>query len=244
MSGYLNEITTKIWVFKATPVAGETNSYALNEVRVKDGQIVPVDSSPTKFLDLSTEDDLRYPLEGASTRGFQGKTLFPQQNWLPKGSAQHGLTTIVYSWVGLDSTWRKCFLPGPYLAAYEKPNDVVLDLGAENDMMTASFFESEIGKAFTAAHSPEERAAIFTHPDSAGLEGEFEVTEPVNGMFLFQNGTVNVVGNRIGLFIDVFDATEALGQDVVELALVNPEDPTDIMMYYEDPDNGAPRCED
>ena len=45
------------------------------------------------------------------------------------------------------------------------------------------------------------------------------------------------VTNRIGLFIDIFDATISRNEDVVELALVNPNNSRDFLMYYEHPDN-------
>jgi hypothetical protein len=81
------------------------------------------------------------------------------------------------------------------------------------------------------------------HPDSAFLKGEFTISEPRDGMFLYHsvnadNKTNDVVKNKIGLFIDVFDATKSLGQDVVELALIDSEKPADSLMYYEDPENG------
>ena len=49
--------------------------------------------------------------------------------------------------------------------------------------------------------------------------------------------TKEEVEGRICLFIDVFDASAALNQKVVEIAFINPKDPEDFLMYYEHPDN-------
>lgn len=88
-----------------------------------------------------------------------------------------------------------------------------------------------------------ERAKMFTNKQSAFLKGNFSVSEPRDGMFLFNTvkatkSTKAIVEGKIGLFIDIFDATKALGQDVVELCLINTDDPKDFLMYYEDPANG------
>ena len=74
---------------------------------------------------------------------------------------------------------------------------------------------------------------MFTNPKSAFLKGVFSVSEPHDGMFLFSpiktnKKTINIVKGRIGLFIDIFDATKSLKMDVVELALINPDDPEDF----------------
>ena len=53
--------------------------------------------------------------------------------------------------------------------------------------------------------------------------------------------TTSEVKDRIGLFIDILDATKALNQDVVKFTLINPEDLSDFLMYYEDPENGEGR---
>jgi hypothetical protein len=62
-------------------------------------------------------------------------------------------------------------------------------------------------------------------------------------MFIFKSvdaeeSTKKIVEGRIGLFIDIFDATKSLNQDVVELCLIDSENPEDFLMYYEHPDNG------
>ena len=158
------------------------------------------------------------------------------------GGIQYRLAATTYSKAKLESTWRTSFLPGPDLAAYGKVEDAVLRLKIEGSDHTANFFINEKFKNV----DPKKRQAIFTHPGSAFLVGNYKASEPVDGMFLLpptQAGQVGAedLGARIGLFIDVFDATKSLNQDVVELVFINPSNPQDFMMYYEHPENGDPR---
>ena len=87
------------------------------------------------------------------------------------------------------------------------------------------------------------KAKHFTNPKSATIVGDYYVTEPIPKMYLLTPTTAartasdKEMVSRIGLFLDVFDASapEAGGHMVTELAYTNPADPEDFMMYYEDP---------
>jgi hypothetical protein len=157
---------------------------------------------------------------------------------------QYSIANATYTRVGLDSTWRKEFLPGPYLSAYARNNDEVLTLRKTRKGEYMNF----ILNPEMADKKPKSREKMFTNKKSAFLKGNFESIEAADGMFLVKPmeataATVNVLNGRIGLFIDIFDATKALNQDVVELVFVNTEDPEDFLMYYEHPENGEGQVE-
>jgi len=238
--GYLNHIGQKISAFKVIP-SPKQGTYEMHPLRVQ-GKIIEVAlQARPLLLTLSNEMSSGDLLGGASiSSGSDGhvEMFFPKDDGKLHG-VQYGLAKLAYEKAKLDSTWRKRFLTGPYLAAYGKLNDVVLKLSSAPGGDTATFINND--KRFNI--SKKRRTAVFTSPKSASLEGTYSVTEPIDGMFVLwpnqegQLGAENVTG-RIGLFIDVFDASQALNQDVVEVAFVNPNDPEDFLMYYEHPDNG------
>ncbi len=240
--GYLKNITHNISAYEAVPGVKE-NTFELWPLVVAGDQIVVKQNAVPRILTLAETATVAAPLEGATisktSEGEPNEIFFPKEK-VGKGERKPGLqlktARFAYKKAKLDSTWRKDFLKGPYLSQYYKRDDVVLKLRDNN---VAEF----ILNPKYAKMKEKKRAAMFTHPDSAFLQGEFSVTEPREGMFLFQSvsaddKTNGIVKNKIGLFIDIFDATKSLGQDVVELALIDSEKPADFLMYYEDPENG------
>jgi|GEM_PF-1049285 len=254
--GYLNNIASKISAFRVVPGAkpGTLEMYALRVV----GNSIEAEQEPARLITLSDKATAQNALAGA-TISFAGKRpsdgeeiYFPAANDGKLAGFQYTLARTTYEKAKLNSTWRTrhltkakpyikrtdTFLTGNYLAAYGKLDDVALKLSSSSGVDRAVFINN-------AAKFPKEnRAKIFTSPLSAPLEGSYVAIEPIDGMFLLSpegNGphphAENVAG-RIGLYIDVFDATVSLSQDVVELAFVNPNDPSDFLMYYEHPDNG------
>lgn len=240
--GYLNHITDQIIVYKVTP--GSLNGhYQMWPVTVSGNAIKPVAGSKPRLLILAENATATDPLAGAAISASvpsEPEIRFPAEG--DGGGIQYRLAHTTYKKAKLESTWRTDFLSGPYLAAYGKIDDEVLRLKSQAGEHTANFF---INPKF--ANMPmNKRQAIFTHPGSAFLVGNYKASEPVDGMFLLsptQEGLAGAqdLGGRIGMFIDIFDATKSLNQDVVELVFVNPSNPQDFMMYYEHPENGDPR---
>lgn len=242
-TGYLNSITSKIAAYKATPGKKE-GIYELWPLVVSGETIVENKAGAPRILTLSSSETPGDVMAGATIssarEGEPVEIFFPKEDDEKKNGVQYGVAKLVYKKAKLESTWRKNFLTGPYLSQYAKVNDVVLELSGSNDNMLADF---KINEANSANISKEKREKVFTSKQSAFLKGEFAVTEPLDGMFLFNPinsdaSTTAIVKGKIGLFIDVFDATKSLNQDVVELALIDSEKPADFLMYYEHPDNG------
>ncbi len=241
--GYLNSITSKIVAYKATPGKKE-GTLELWPLVVSGNSIVEKKEGQPRIITLSADEGSADPLAGATIssvrEGEPEEIFFPKDNDEKRNGMQYGIAKLVYAKAKLESTWRTKFLTGPYLAQYAKKNDVVLDLSGSGDNMLAEF---KINEANSANVSKAKREKVFTNKDSAFLKGEFNVTEPMDGMFLFSSinadaKTNDIVKGKIGLFIDVFDATKSLNQDVVELALIDSEQPGNFLMYYEHPDNG------
>ena len=243
--GYLKNITRKIATFKAVPHVEKEGVYNLYELHIVGERIEPKIVEKPRQLILSKSAKENSPLEGAiiTSNGKKNQPkeiFFPAKNDKKDNGVQYHTANFVYKKVGLDSTWRKDYLPGPYFSAYGRKDDVVLKMTTQGTQDQASFIDDP-EKA--TSMSERKRRAMFTNPKSAFLKGDFDVVEPQDGMFLFKSvasdkKTNDEVTQRFGLFIDIFDATKALNQDVVEFTLINPEDPEDFLMYYEDPDNG------
>jgi len=247
-TGYLKNITKTIVAYEANPGEKE-NTMELWPLVVQGDQIVPKKDVQPRILTLSSAEGLKNPLEGAtitpSNEAEPKEIFFPAKDDDKRNGIQYGTAKTAYKIAKLESTWRKKYLKGPYLSQYYKRDDVVLKCGGEKDEANAEFI---INEKFSKM-SEKKRAAMFTHPDSAVLKGQFTVSEPRDGMFLFHsvNGDARsngIIQNKIGLFIDIFDATKSLGQDVVELALIDSEKPEDFLMYYEDPENGEGKEKD
>ncbi|MCO4793615.1 MAG: hypothetical protein KC493_07880 [Bacteriovoracaceae bacterium] len=241
--GYLKKITKKLEVYKMVPTKniGEFHFYP---VKVEGEKIVSIKIEKPRKLILKKENGSESPLIGAVITS-NGKKKQPKEIFFPMekdkkyNGIQYTLANFVYKKIGLDSTWRKEFLPGPYLSAYGRLDDVVLDLKSDKSQHFGNFkLNPKMAKK-----SKRRRRRMFTNKKSAFLNGKFEAIEPQDGMFLFRpveadKGTISVLSGRIGLFVDIFDATEVLNQDVVELILVDPAKPEDFLMYYEHPENG------
>lgn len=238
-TGFLKNINTKIMAYEASPGEAE-GTYELRPlVVVKDKIEVKEDAEP-RILTLAPDADPKNPIAGATISSVRKDG--PKEIWFPrkgdkkKKGFQYTLAKTAYEKAKLESTWRKNFLKGPYLSQYYNKEDMVLKL-RDNNLAEFVLNLKYVKK------NPKKRAKMFTNPKSAFLQGNFTVTEPRDGMFLFHSADADdkskeIVEGRIGLFIDIFDATKSLNQDVVELALIDSEKPEDFLMYYEHPDNG------
>ena len=240
--GFLKNITSTIAAYEASPGEKE-NTLELWPLVVQGNQIVPKKDGKPRILSLSTAEGLTNALEGAlispSNSSEPKEIFFPSKDDEKKDGIQYATAKAAYSKAKLESTWRKEYLKGPYLSQYYKRDDVVLKCGGVEGAYNADFI---INPKY-AKKSEKKRRRMFTHPDSGFLKGEFSISEPRDGMFLYHSVNADeksndIVKNKIGLFIDVFDATKSLGQDVVELALIDSERPEAFLMYYEDPENG------
>ncbi len=241
-TGYLKHITSNISTYEVVP--GERDgSYNMWPLSVVEDRIEAKREGPPRVLTLSSDDNLKHPLEGATISSVREtepqEIFFPKKDDNKSNGIQYGTAKLAYEKAKLESTWRKNFLAGPYLSQYYKVDDVVLALSIADGKNHAEFKLNDKMSHLSA----EKRNRMFTNPLSAFLQGHFTATEPRDGMFLFQSGTGDerskeIVQGRIALFIDIFDATKSLNQDVVELALINPENPDDFLMYYEHPENG------
>jgi hypothetical protein len=240
--GYLNQITRKIAIYKVVPTQ-DPLTFEMQSLKVSGDDIVVEVSDKPRLLILSESQDQEHPLVGAkitqSTSSQAKEIYFPGDKDKQDHGVQYSLAKFTYEKVKLDSTWRKSYLPGPYLSQYGRKTDVVLELNQSGNVGMADF---KINPAM--ANMPaEKRRKMFTNPKSAFINGQYQAIEPRDGMFLFvkenrsERSDRNVKG-RVGLFIDIFDASKSLNQDVVELVLIDPENPEDFHMYYEHPDNG------
>lgn len=237
--GYLKHIGDNVQVYKMRPTS-EAKVFKLFTFK-SDGKSLSVnDQNPVMTLTLSEKGSAEDPLAGAQlmptdNEGFN--VYFPYEGDKKIHAPQYLLAATAYKLAKLDSTWRKNWLTGPFLAAYGKIDDVAVKLSEKGGAASALFINNE--KKFPR----ENRKKIFTSPKSAFLEGNYTVSTPDEGLFLLtpdspsQRDAKEMEG-RIGVFIDVFDATKSLNQDVVELFFVNPNDPSDFFMYCEHPENG------
>ncbi len=242
--GYLNQIAKRIVVYKVTP-GSRQNTYEMRKVRYVNNRLVSRESDRPSLLILADEVvDGRHALEGArittSPDAEPAEISFPYMDKRGLNGHQYSIAKFTYNMLKLDSTWRMTFLPGIYLGAYGDLNDEVLDLYRGKGSDDKAVFKINKQRAHLRASK---REGQFTNPKSAYIEGEYAVTMPASGIFVFhaldkKKPGVKHVENRLGLFIDIFDASEALNQDVVELVLVDSDNPEDFLMYYEHPDNG------
>ena len=243
---FLNQISKKATVYKVTPTSDES-VYDMQKLKVvgnkieaekakEHSQLILSSDSPSMKSKLHSMDGARIT---ASNGGESAEIYFPAPKEKGSFGEQYTLAQFVYRAAELESTWRKDFLSGPYLGSYGDKKDEVLRLSKDGDEYTANFKLNKKRSHF----SRRRREKQFTNKKSAYLEGEYTVSEPEDGMFIFnKKGSshkgAEYVEGQIGLFIDIFDARKKLGQDVVELILINRDDPEDFLMYYEHPDNG------
>ena len=241
--GFLKDISKKIEVYKMVPTEAE-GTFNFLPIKVEGNKFVTIPTSNPRQLILRKEEYFEHPLVGAriTSNGDKSqpkKIFFPMKNDKEYNGVQYAIASLVYNKIGLDSTWRMNFLSGPYLASYGRIDDTVLDLSSKDGVDYMIFKENPKMKNKSA----KERAKMFTNKKSSRLEGTYETFEAADGMFLLKGVKTNkktdsVLNGRIGLFIDIFDATKKLNQDVVELIFVDPANPEDFLMYYEHPENG------
>lgn len=257
--GYLNYITERAVLYKAIPT-GTPREFELQRASISGGKLVHENKVKVSKLILDKDPTEVFPLEGArinpAENGEKSEIIFPKEseNGLKYGG-QYLLAKWVYSLIpNFRSTWRMAYLTGDYLAAYgdvggedgkiEDEADVVLKLSNEGQKSKAHFFKNP----HKASMDIKKREKQFTNPKSAHITGNYTVNEIDEGIFVFNvnkseaNSGSEDVDQRIGLFLDVFDASQTkLNQDVVELVILNPDDDKDFLMYYEHPDNGEGR---
>jgi hypothetical protein len=231
--GYLNKICKRVHVYKATPAGGGT--FDLNTIYVTDNNEIGVvhTDSPSQLI-LSPDADVSHPLEGAkitaSPEGEPVTILFPKESDRENYGFQYNFARLTYGAAKLDSSWRNNFLPGPYLGSYENKNHLVLKLAKTGKGDVAQFIRNK------------KMESSLTSPKSAEIWGRYNSKKLAEGIFLFTPGNsakgAEHLEGRLGLFVDIFDASKSLGQDVVELIMTNPNDPLDFLMSYEHPDNG------
>lgn len=244
--GYLDKIATRISAYKLTPGQAR-NTYEMYNLEVRNGRIVPA-SNFQMVLNLASDSDKQDPLGGAMITGNEdGQIVFPKKTEAMTKNAfqraidaliitQYDLAKFAYKIGRLSSTWRGNWedLEGSYLSEYGRLEDGVLELSTQNGQKQMQFIKSNRTKA-----------KHFTNPKSAAIEGTFIVSEPIPKMYVLTpaRGTNSAsdkeMTGRIGLFLDVFDASapEAGSHLVTELAFTNPRDPEDFMMYYEHPEH-------
>lgn len=241
--GYLKNITSNISVYEAVP-GDKENTMELWPLVVSGNDIVVKKDAQPRILTLSEKDGLESALAGATISPANEKEpkeiFFPTKDDEKRNGVQYGTAKAAYEVPKLESTWRKNYLRGPYLSQYYRRDDVVLHCKSDGKNNSGEF---TLGGEKFQKYSTKRRTKMFTHPDSAFLTGEFTVSEPRDGMFLFHpvnasERATSVVSSKIAMFIDIFDATKALNQDVVELVFADSERPEDFLMYYEDPKNG------
>lgn len=233
--GYLKHIGDKISAYKMTP-RSEPRTFELRPLKVVDTAVEANMNATPLVLTLASGPDFDHknPLAGAriATGNGDGDITFPKKGDVT--DLQYKLTALSYKAAKLDSTWHKKLITDDFLAAYWKADDVALQFRSSGGQNTATFIDNQA--KFNI--SKEKRIAVFTNPKSAFLSGTYQVATAAPGMFVLTPterglpGAEHVVG-RIAMFLDVFDATQSLGQAVVEVAFVNPEDPTDFLMYYQ-----------
>lgn len=237
--GYLNEIGTRIEAFKLVP-GPRVGTYNMHVLHVRGGKIVPA-ANPSLLLTL---DPKQQGLVGAVITGKKdGNIVFPgDQKAKSFGGkiidllslTQYEMAALAYKKGKLASSWRGNWndLEGSYLSQYGKLNDGVHELYTENGHRKVKFIKTKTTKA-----------KHFTNPKSAPLVGEYLVSEPIPKMYVLTPTSktrtasdAELVG-RIGLFLDVFDASapQAGGKMVTELVYTNPNDAEDFLMYYEHP---------
>jgi hypothetical protein len=243
--GYLNAILDRAVMYKAIPT-DDKKVFELQKLRVVGGKLTADNSPKPSYVKLAEGATAENPIEGstitASADGERSEIFFPAND----GSGNHGIQYNMAKWVynimeGFKSTWRTTYLPGNYLGAYGDKLDVILKLEQNKTGDHADFFlnkeRSHYKKGF--------RENQLTNSKSAYIEGKYNVSEPDDGIFVFNAGANSAhsgkehVDQKIGLFVDIFDASQTkLNQDVVELIILNTEKPSDFLMYYEHPDNG------
>lgn len=239
--GFLNQITKSVAVYKAVP-NGQERTFELQKVKVSGEELVAEKQDEPSLLILDKGEN-KNPMEGATITAAAGgvpvEVYFPKSKTKESYGKQYALANFTYNKFKLESTWRMNFLNGPYLGSYGDKRDKILDLNSDDQGSYAHFIINE-----ERAHlSQKKREKQLTNAKSAYIFGSYKVTRPLEGLFLFKPLEQDLPGQsyvegRIGLFIDIFDARVALNQDVVELVMVDPDNPDDFLMYYEHPDNG------
>jgi len=236
--GDLKHILARVTVYRTVPKAGNASAFELRRLRYDTTakSLIVDNSSEVSVLTLAEKGSLDSPLAGATiSAAAKGE---PAQITVPKTSKGNGiewqLVNLAYSAAKLDSTWRSDFLNGAYLSTYGNRKNVILNLSNAAGSLQADFLDAK------AQNIP---STEFTNPLSAEIIGKYDVKAAQPGIFVFTPKVAGSAGSqhvetKLGLFIDVFDATKSLNMDVVELVLVDENTPTKFHMYFEDPENG------
>jgi len=256
--GYLPNIARRITAYKAVEGGGR-DAFKLHPLKVENGKIV-VSNSNVRTLNLlgsgfqggatitgGGEADIQFPGPGIK-RSFVDRVT----------TSQLDIALLTYEKAHLKSTWRggreitpdaegrrragddwvKAELNCSFLSLYDRLDDAVLEFSIdENGQGRATFAKSGLDPRSLAGPK-------LLNDKMWGIEGSYLMNEAAPEMFTLvptkrrQDGEADLTG-RIGLFLDVFDAQspEAGNHLVVEVAFVDPENPEDILMYYQHPEH-------
>ncbi|MEZ4741966.1 MAG: hypothetical protein R3B45_05890 [Bdellovibrionota bacterium] len=258
--GYLTKIATEISIFKAIPTNknGEFSFYPikidsnnkisydssnmygtlqLKEYPEKDNPLKGAKLTPNGWKRYNRPEEIVFPPIEAKKTSFPTRQTYPSSDNQESVSAQYLIAKNVYDSLNLQSTWYHEYINDTYLAAYNHKEDKVLVMSEEDGEMRSEF-------TLPSPKIKTDKHPRFTNPKSGKIQGKFIVKQPIPsvGIFTYEamdssadNYSRGEIESRIGLFIDIFNASESLNQAVVEFVMVNPNDPKDFLMYYEFP---------
>lgn len=190
------------WVQIYKIVESDKNTYQLFALSVKDGKFIVSDSPVEGKIKINKKDAVVTVKVGE--RLLTGD--LDSQKRFP-----------------LKSSWDLKYVPGPYNPGYKQSDVVILDLQRDMDALT-----KEATAVFDVTKLKEKEIKI---------KGEFKIQEAYRGMFIFypKSGEkvegAALVTDKIGAFIDVYDAKPVMKTD--ELILIDPADPYGSQMYFE-----------
>lgn len=236
--GDLKHILGRVTVYRTTPKVGDPNGFELRQVSYDpETQTLKTDESGNhSILKIDPDHKASALLAGATispnSKGEPAPITFPKTQF--NNGMEWQLVNLAYSVAKLESTWRDDFLKGAYLSTYGNRKNKVLELSKSGSSFQANFLNAK-GQGISRTE--------FTNPVSYDIEGKYDVKMLQPGMFVFNSKNANSPGQehvktKFALFIDVFNATQSLNKDVVELILVDANTSSDFLMYFEDPKNG------
>ena len=210
-NGYLQELLQWVQIYKFSPTedfAGKI--YKMQRLSVVNGEIVVKKQADAGKLTLSDEGNEDNRLEDAKlTMKIKNKDVvlkFTKTKRFP-----------------LSSTWENKYTPGPYNPGYKQADIQVLELAADYNRAT----NTETAK-FNVSKLKNRDLVV---------KGNFTVKQAKKGMFTFTAKNLKettgaaLVQDKIGVFVDVFDAKPVM--KTVELILIDPANDNNSQMYFE-----------
>jgi hypothetical protein len=209
-NGYLQSLYHWVTIFKFVQNP-KTNTFSVYKVKVVDGAVV-ANATPEKGILKSNGNGLFSGDRAELTVSIlnEEKTFkFTKQRRFP-----------------LKSTFENSFSAGPYNPGYKEAGVRILELGSKIDSKTR------------------QSTARFDVADLNGvpmdIRGDYMMNHLGSGLYTFsapENSAstttgFNLIGNKIGVFVDVYDAKPVL--NTVELVLIDPENPLGSQMYFEE----------